>query len=209
MKKDYLPSKFATVSEDAPFEVAKRFSFANFITTKSDELYASRIPLVLRNKAVLAGHIARANPQAKHLVAGQKALILFDGPHSYISPQWYKDSDEVPTWDYVQVKVRGEIELVKEEELLSDLKDLVIENEQSTHPDDMWSFEEHLKTVKRQLGAILGFRVVNCQWAGKFKLSQNRPEDIHEIINRLCEQDHHSSKELAQYMKSVRESYKS
>ena len=55
----------------------------------------------------IRGHVARANPHWKQLANGSPVLVMFHGPHTYVSPSWYADTQSVPTWNYAVVRARA------------------------------------------------------------------------------------------------------
>lgn len=108
----YIPYKMAMSDEDD----TGRFITANpFGLMVSPSLAATHLPFILDpqegEKGALYGHVARANPQWKEL-AGQRVLVVFSGPHAYISPRWYPPKEAVPTWNYAAVHCYGVVELL-------------------------------------------------------------------------------------------------
>jgi len=97
----YLPRVFAVEDVPALHGFMEQFSFASLITQNEGKLIGSHIPFVLDREAGaqgrLRGHVAVGNPQLAHLKSGSEALVMFQGPHSYISPSWYAAPDNVPT----------------------------------------------------------------------------------------------------------------
>ena len=135
---------------------------------------ATHLPLVVKDEGehgLLEGHFATANPHWRAL-AGRETLVVFAGPHSYVSPTLYTEELSVPTWNYVAIHAYGTLSLVEDtpgKEAL--LADLIAVNE----PDylDGWqSFPEGFK--RTMLAGITGFRIPISRIEGKFKLSQNR-----------------------------------
>jgi transcriptional regulator len=39
-------------------------------------------------------------------------LVMFHGPHAYVSPSWYADPQSVPTWNYAVVHAHGRAALL-------------------------------------------------------------------------------------------------
>lgn len=101
------------ISDDvcAATALMRAHPFAHFVTGH-DGLHATRIPFIadLQNDAPvrLRGHLNARNPQAEKL-DGQNALISFDGPATYVSPNWRTDLSRAGTFDYEQVQVRGRV----------------------------------------------------------------------------------------------------
>ena len=89
-------------------------AFATIITTDENNLpVATSLPFLVRqnnDEIILQAHFAKANPQWKHLEKNTQVLVIFQGPHCYVSPSWYK-SPGVPTWDYVTVHAYGTAKL--------------------------------------------------------------------------------------------------
>src|SRR5580658_10444124 len=82
---------------------------------------ATHLPLVVHDEGehsdvvcTLEGHFARANPHWKSL-AGRETLIVFSGPHSYVSPTLYANRKSVPTWNYVAIHATGILQIVEDE----------------------------------------------------------------------------------------------
>lgn len=73
---------------------------------------ASHLPCLLDDGVTgddlaILGHVARADPVAERLYAGAAILLIFEGPHGYVSASWYQDGPYVSTWDYVVVHAAG------------------------------------------------------------------------------------------------------
>jgi hypothetical protein len=87
------------------------YSFATIISLAEGRIFGSRVPMLLdpsRGKTgTLIGHLARANPQWHSFDGRVEAMVVFDGPHTYISPNWYVTTPAVPTWNYATVHAYG------------------------------------------------------------------------------------------------------
>ena len=148
----------------------------------------------------IRGHVARANPQWRRIVAGVQALAIFTGPDAYVSPSWYptkkKDSRVVPTWNYVAVHVYGSIEFfVDTHSLLAVVTDLTQRHE-AEKPDPWAVTDAPPEFIDSMLKAIVGFRLPISRIDGKRKLSQNRlPNDRTGVIEGL--KDHGGLAETA------------
>jgi transcriptional regulator len=125
-------------------------------------------------KGHLLGHMARANPQWRD-VRGE-ALVVFTGPHAYISPAWYEQEGTVPTWNYIAVHAYGTFQVVEEREPLLDLLRRSVQTYESPRPQP-WSFNESAPHIDMLLKGIVGFRIEITRLEGKWKLSQNHPEE--------------------------------
>ena len=108
----YIPAPFAFPPEDpaALLDVMAAHPFAVLTVTMDGALEAVHVPvLVDRDRGqhgTVRAHVARANPIWRAFGAGE-ALVVFQGPHAYVSPDWYATPGLVPTWDYVAVHAYG------------------------------------------------------------------------------------------------------
>ncbi len=146
-------------------------------------------------------HLARANPLAG-IEDGTDLTLSFLGPHAYISPNWYKSSGQVPTWNYVAIEGVGRARRLNARELTSQLAALAAQNEAQL-TSKPWTLEK-LPDDRRNmlLSAICGFEVELSSLEGKLKLSQNRtPEDVAGAIAGLEARGDSASLAVAAVMK--------
>src|SRR5438045_687793 len=101
----------------------RSYSFAMLVTQGRDGMAATHLPILLDADAGprgrLLGHMARANPQWKDLSG--EALVIFPGPHAYVSASWYETPGTVPTWNYVAVHAYGTFQLIEDRDELHDI----------------------------------------------------------------------------------------
>jgi transcriptional regulator len=160
-------------------EAMQAYSFAILFGPQSTPespapLVATHLPLVVKDEGphgLIEGHFAKANRHWQAL-AGRETLVVFPGPHSYVSPTLYTEPLSVPTWNYIAVHAYGTLEIVDDqagkEALLSGLI-------ASTEPAfaDQWHASPH-GFRRTMLAGITGFRIPIARIEGKFKISQNR-----------------------------------
>jgi transcriptional regulator len=172
----YLPRAFAVKDIPELHAFMEQFSFASLVTQNDAKLIASHIPFVLDREegasGRLRGHVAVRNPQLAHLNTGSEALVMFQGPHSYISPSWYVSQETVPTWNYTAVHAYGRPRMLDRAGLILLLKDLVHQNERLLEPP--WDFDPQAAWVEKMLPEIAAFEIPIERLEGKFKLNQNR-----------------------------------
>lgn len=154
-------------------------SFAIVVSLHNEVPVATHLPITMvRNgdEIKLRGHFAKANPQWKTLV-GQEVLVIFSGPHAYISPTHYDKHESVPTWNYVAVHAYGQVDIVHAEDqperLEEMLKEMILAYETSylAHWEGLDTrFRDGMKQ------GIVGFEIPVSQIQGKAKLSQNKNE---------------------------------
>ena len=122
----YIPDKYRNEDPEAIRAFIAANAFGILVSQGPAGPMATHLPLELGpgGELVLYGHFARANPQWQHIEDGQEVLCIFNGPHSYVSSSWYRD-EEVPTWNYLAVHLRGTYRQQSEEELLAALHRMV------------------------------------------------------------------------------------
>jgi transcriptional regulator len=122
---------------------------------------------------LLEGHFALANPHWKSL-AGQTTLVVFSGPHAYVSPALYTEPLSVPTWNYIAIHAHGKLSLVEDEPGKDALLTELINANEPAYAEKWRAMPEGFRCS--MLAGIIGFRIPITRIEGKFKLSQNRPE---------------------------------
>ncbi|MBP89354.1 MAG: transcriptional regulator [Planctomycetaceae bacterium] len=187
----YIPASFRETDPARLHEFIEQHSFGILLTHRDAESVASHLPFVLdRNsgtQGTLLGHVARANDQWKG-IDGSSVLVVFHGPHAYISPQWYEATNVVPTWNYVAVHVYGRLRLLADNsQALAALRRTVAEYE----PDSPagWSINEpDAEFVEGLLEAIVGFEIEIERIEGKWKLSQNHDKERRATVVRALQE---------------------
>lgn len=200
----YIPKDFKIDDENIIYDIMEKNSFATVFSQHKGRPYATHLPLTLnREEQVLYGHFARSNPQWSDIL-NQEVLVIFQGPHSYISPSWYETDRAVPTWNYVSVHVFGQIEIVENEEVLIDsLRNMVKTYEKPTSSYNLEKIDA--RYIEGLSKGIVGFRIKFSSVEGKWKLSQNHPAERRELIIKQLEQiPSENSKQIAEYMKETR-----
>ena len=191
-------------NEPEILEFIQKNAFATLVTHIEGKPWATHLPFVFAKnsdeKAILSGHIARANPQWKSFKDGDEVLVIFQGPHAYISSSWY-NHENVPTWNYLAVHVYGKIRLIEGEELMVHLKSLVDTYEEGRiNRVRLETMSESY--IESQIRALVGFEISITEVQSSAKLSQNRDEvNYRNIIKNLEESTSNLDHEIAQEMK--------
>lgn len=185
----FVPPAFAETNLPKLHQFIMKNSFGLVVSQVDGLPFGTHLPVLLRRSegeyGTLAGHFARANPHWQQLV-GQTALIIFTGPHVYVSPTWYEAKNMVPTWNYTAVHAYGRIELIDGgEPLLDILKESVQVYEQAM--PQPWEFDGTGTFTERLMEQIVGFRMVIEKIEGKFKLNQNHPSERQQRVVRALE----------------------
>ncbi len=199
----YVPKLFAVDDVPQLHEFMEEFNFATIVTQHDGELTASHIPFLLDRSGepygVLRAHIAIRNPQIKDLQSGSQALVIFQGPHTYVSPSWYVNPHNVPTWNYTVVHAYGVPRIGNKAAMIALLKDLTAKHEGSF--EQPWEFDPNAEWVQKLLMDIVAFEIKIEKLEGKFKLNQNRkPEDREAVIQTLSASEDPLQKAVADLM---------
>lgn len=199
----YIPNYFKIQDESVVFDIMERFSFATVVSQHNSEPFATHLPLLLnREEKVLYGHFALANGQWKD-AEGQQVLVMFQGPHSYISPSWYETTKAVPTWNYVAIHVYGELKIMTEKsEVFSTLNALVEKYEKPGSPYHLDVVDsDYIEGLNK---GIVPFRIKIAKIEAKAKLSQNHPLERQQLVaDQLAKSTSENDRELAQLMKKM------
>lgn len=198
----YIPKHFQINDENAMFSLIEENSFATLISQHNGEPYASHLPFILnKDERALYGHFARANDQWKD-IQNQQVLVIFQGPHCYISPSWYETKVAVPTWNYVAAHIYGEMEILEnEEEIFDSLKQMVNKYE---IPNSSYQLNDVDSSYVEGLSkGIVGFKISITRIEGKAKLSQNHPVERQKlVIQQLEKTSLENNKKIADLMKA-------
>ena len=121
-----VPAHFQEKELDAIHQLVRDHSFGMLMTNGDKVPEVSHLPLYLKtgsNQDRILGHLALANPQAVWIENDKPALAVFSGVDSYISPRWYVDENQVPTWNYQVVHAHGTLRRIDEPSELMRLLD--------------------------------------------------------------------------------------
>ena len=129
----------------------------------------------------LLGHIARKNPQWTQLSDGESVLLVFTGPHGYVSPTAYAEDPNVPTWDYAAVHLTARVTVLADDESGMHVVTRTVE-ELERLERTAWDMTDSLPTFRRIVGGIVSFRFEIIEQRAVFKLSQDKPRDVRERV---------------------------
>jgi transcriptional regulator len=174
-----MPAHFRVDDSQTSVDFMRQFDFAAVVTSSAAGLVASHVPVVVRGEAgelTIAGHLARANEHWKLMDGRSESMVIFSGPHAYISPSWYASAGPaVPTWNYAVVHAYGRPAAREDASFLRAVVEELTERHEG-HRRQPWTTDRlPADHYARMLKAIVGFemRVERCD--AKFKLGQNRP----------------------------------
>ncbi len=171
----YTPGFNQVTDRAILIEAMRAYSFAILFGVGGQSSAATHLPVVVKDEGdhgLIEGHFAAANPQWRAL-AGNETLVVFQGPHSYVSPSLYQNPISVPTWNYIAIHAFGVLSLVEDEDGKDALLSGLIDANEPSYADRWRNMPEDFR--RSMLKGIVGFRIRISRIEGKFKLSQNRP----------------------------------
>ena len=209
----YLPSHFEERDAERLRRFIREHPFGTLVTLTTTGLDANHIPFLLladttSAAATLHGHIARANPLWRDLVPDSRALVIFHGPDSYISPSWYASKREtakvVPTWNYAVVHAHGALRVVDDVMWLRSHVEALTQEHEGPR-DTPWAVgDAPADYVDKLLGGIIGIEISVTRLAGKWKVSQNRSAaDRAGVVEGLEREGLKSGREMAALLKAT------
>lgn len=122
-------------------------------------------------------HLVRSNPIARAVKDATAAVIAVNGPDSYVSPDWYNIPNQVPTWNYVAVHMRGVLQPMAPAETRAHLDRLSGHFEERLAPKKPWTTAKmQADLVEKLQQQIISFRFEVQEVEGTWKLNQNKPD---------------------------------
>ena len=173
----YVPQAFEETRVEVMHDLVRAHPFATLVTVAENTARANHLPFHLDTGVpplgLLRGHVARANPVWESGEA-REVLVIFQGPHSYISPSWYPSKREqgkvVPTWNYAVVHVRGTLSIVDDRERLHAHVSTLTRAQEAGRPD-AWAVSDAPESfVEGMLGGIRGLEIRITDLQGKWKM---------------------------------------
>ena len=190
---------FTEENEERVFNFMQKHSFAIITGFDGDFPVATHVPLDISEKdgkIILTGHMMKNTDHHKAFVKNENILVIFSGPHCYVSASWYVKKDVASTWNYIDVHAKGKIKFTDEEQTKQIINNLTNQFE----PEKSEAAFAKLSTeyVDRLVKAIIGFRIEVFSLENVFKLSQNRDiESRKKVIEMLLKQEESGANEIA------------
>jgi transcriptional regulator len=201
----YIPEFNRQEDRAATLAFMRANPFAVLVSTIDGIPFATHLPLLIDeagDQIVARGHMAKANPHWKSMQQGEESLIIFHGPHAYISPSLYEIHESVPTWNYAAVHVYGEPTLFSDEPGLAETLHQMINTFDSSYMAQ-WS-ELSDKYRSQMMKHIVGFEIKVKRLEAKFKLSQNRTKgEQARVIQSLSQSNDSNISGVAELMQQA------
>ncbi|MET0463293.1 MAG: FMN-binding negative transcriptional regulator [Chitinophagaceae bacterium] len=199
----HIPHSFRFQDQQEKIAFIRQHSFASIITNIGGIPTATMLPFAIdddRGRVVLRSHFSAANKQAEHIEDGI-SLIIFNGPHAYISPVHYNQYESVPTWNYIAVHALGKARILQDDASKKMMLEQMIASYESSYQKQWDSFPE--KFIAGMMKGIVAFEIELTSLEGQQKLSQNKTmEERSRIIASLESSRNAAERELATYMQN-------
>ena len=196
----YTPKHFAETDVPTLHTFMQANSFALLVSSQDDVPTATHLPFMLDAErgewGTLIAHFAKANPHWQMLTPETEVLVVFQGPHSYISSSWYTPPTVVPTWNYTAVHATGKPRLIHEPDQLKAIVTALVRQ----HDPDL---DVEAAFPYPSLQAIVGIEIEIDRLEGKFKMNQNKTRATREaVIERLGQSEDTMQQAVANIMQS-------
>ena len=189
----YSPSYNRLEDRRELLEFLRANSFAVLVTGTGGTLHASHLPVQVRDageKIVLDMHMAKNNPQWQEFF-DDEVMVVFSGPHAYVSPRWYEEQERVPTWNYAAVHAYGIPQVIDDKKLKHRNQRRLVE---ILDPKWLPKFDALRPAyVEMMLDGIVNFEIALTRIETRWKLSQNRSRREQELIAAELEKSSDSS----------------
>jgi transcriptional regulator len=179
--------RFRIADRETMARIVRAEGFGTLVVDTDAGLRAVHVPLLLQGERLLF-HVSRGNAVHAALTAGGEALVVVNGPHGYVSPDWYGLSGRVPTWNYVAVELNGPVSPLAREELACLLDALAELHESRLAPKPAWTRAQiDPSRYEALLDAIAGFALDIREWRGTAKIDQDKPVEVRARIGDALE----------------------
>src|SRR5689334_8575410 len=162
-------------------------NFPVLVTGTGGTLHASHLPVTVHEEGeriVIDMHMAKNNPQWKEFF-DDEVMVIFTGPHAYVSPRWYAEEERVPTWNYAAIHAYGVPQINADRKVKAESQRRLIES-----LDPAWLPKHDAlspKYVEMMLDGIVNFSIPVLRLETRWKLSQNRGRKEMELIAAALE----------------------
>jgi transcriptional regulator len=180
----YIPKHFEQPSLEVMHELMRARPLATLVTLSSGGLEANHIPLHLSETpapfGTLRGHVARANPLWRDFAKELEVLAIFHGTDAYITPSWYATKQETgkvaPTWNYAAVHAYGALRVIDDAGWVREHLETLTDHHETNFLKPWAVSDAPGEFIEETVKAIVGIEIVITKLSGKWKVSQNQPE---------------------------------
>jgi len=170
---------YRRAADERALELVRTRAFGQLTVQADGQLHAAHIPALLSpDGTTLDIHLVRSNPIARALAHPLEGLLTMTGPDGYVSPDWYGVEDQVPTWNYAAVQIRGTLEML-DHTTMRDMLDRQSAHFENQLPKIPWTTDKMTPAVlDKMMRQIVPCRLTITDLQSTFKLSQNKPDDV-------------------------------
>ena len=155
-----------------------------WVCTAKNQLVANHIPFVLDaqhgSNGRLLGHVSRANPVWRELYGGAPSVVMFMGPHAYITPSWYPGKHQhgkvVPTWNYVTVHAHGVARAMEDPDWILDVINRLTDAQEVRRKEPWKVSDAPSEYIEKMLRAVVAIEIVIERLEGRLKVSQDEDD---------------------------------
>jgi transcriptional regulator len=207
----YVPKAFEENRIDVMHRLIRENPLASLVVQTAGGMEANHIPLHVKMDGsefgTLVGHIARANPLWKIFNADAQVLIIFQGANTYISPSWYATKKEngkvAPTWNYTVVHASGFMRAIEDPVWIRELLEMLTDEHEAQFTTPWSVGDAPADYVEKLIGAVVGIEISVSTMIGKWKVSQNQPENNRKsVIESLTSSSSPQHQHMAELIKS-------
>jgi len=206
----YIPAHFREDDLATLQALMREYSFATLVSTTDEGVpIATSLPFLLESEpapyGTLKAHMALGNPQWRTFRQDREVLVLFQGPHAYITPSWYEETLSVPTWNYAMVHAYGIPRIMEDPATLYEFLKMLIQTHEAQFSEP-WPFEQLPgEYVEKMMKGIVGFSIEISRLEGKFKMSQNRmPRERARVAEELRKSQDPSRRVVGELVRDTR-----
>jgi transcriptional regulator len=192
----FVPDQYRAPAPEWALDVLRANPLATLVSAGSQDPLATHLPAIpdettLRDGqgetglvgVTLLGHLNRANPHWTALQPGVPSLLIFSGPHGYVSPTYYRTDPAAPTWNFTAIHVHGAaVPVAGREATLAVVRETVriFERDFGTG----WDMGSSVPYFERMLSGVGAFRLRVTAAEAMFKLSQEKPPEVRQLVER-------------------------
>ena len=170
----YVPEPFRVADREPVLDLIDAHPFATLVTVDSGDPIVSHVPITLARAAsgwgTLRGHVARGNPHWRHFDGERESLVIFHGPHAYVSSTWYHDPVAPPTWNYAVVHAYGRPRRIEDPAQTGEVLDELLARFEAS-PARIALTSDRRRALQE---GIVAFALEIDRIESKFKLGQNK-----------------------------------
>jgi transcriptional regulator len=192
----YLPRHFEEIRVPVLHALIRAHPLGALVVAGPSGLTADHVPFEIDPEpapyGTLLAHIARSNPLGQTHARDPEALVIFQGPDTYVSPSWYPSKREagkvVPTWNYAVVHAHGPVRFIDDRAWLRRFVERLTDRHEAGRPEPWRITDAPADYIDKQLAAIVGLEIPLTRLIGKWKVSQNRSTpDRHGVADALAQ----------------------